>query len=193
MIHTAAATGKQVRPDEKEAIRECRRGRIEGLQVLYELHKERVFRTCFRILSDLSLAEDAAQDVFLRVFDRIRSYGERSEFSTWLYRLTVNHALNVLERERRRQKAPGRDEPSGRSPAPDEALARKESSEKVQELLSSLPPKHRTVLVLREIEGLSYKEIAGVLRIPSGTVMSRLSRAREDLKRRWLRFQDPGE
>lgn len=159
--------------EEREAIRACRRREIEGLRILYETYKDRVFRTCWRVIGDRTLAEDVTQEVFLRVFDQIRRYDERSGFATWLYRLAVNHALNAARHHRRadRQVPPRPRNPGEGSP------------DDVQRLLAGLSPEHRAVLVLREMHGLSYREIADALGIPTGTVMSRLARARSDLTR----------
>lgn len=191
--------------DETSAVRECKRGRIAGLQVLYELYSDRVFRTCLRILGDQPAAEDAAHEVFLRVYEQIGRFHDRSAFSTWLYRLAVNYTLNILDRERRQARVlkslADKSQETGErqretlttSAAPDEIAARKERSGEIQELLAQLSPEYRTVLVLREIEGLSYKQIAQVVEVPAGTVMSRLSRAREALKRVWRKHEDRQE
>lgn len=176
-------------PVELAAVRRCQNGEIEGLEKLYGLYAERVFRTCFRILGDRSAAEDQTHEVFLRLFDQIDRFDGRSRFSTWLYRLTVNHTLNRLRRRQRRSSKlkefvrPGEGPPQE---LPDRGLLRQEDEDRVQALLSALSPEHRTILVLREIEGLGYAEIAAVLGIAKGTVMSRLHRARRALKRRWL-------
>jgi len=161
--------------NERSAIGACRRGEIEGLGVLYEIYKERVFRTCHRILGDAALAEDVAQEVFLRVFEQIRRFDERSRFSTWLYRLAVNRALNAAQKARREGR-PAPAPPPGPAPGDPEVL---------RGLLAGLSLEQRAVLVLREIEGLSYAEIADALAIPVGTVMSRLARARAELSLRW--------
>jgi len=173
-------------PAEQAAIRICQSGDISGLETLYELYSEKIFRTCFRILGDRAAAEDQTQEVFLRVFEQIQRFAGRSRFSTWLYRLTVNLTLNRLRsRKRRLLKMLGMDFLEGKpaiEPAPDRQVLRKEQADTVHEMLSGLSVEHRTVLVLREIEELSYSEISEVLEIPQGTVMSRLHRARRELK-----------
>lgn len=184
--------------NEEKAIRECRSGRIQGLQVLYELYKDQVFRTCFRILGSSGVAEDATQEVFIRVYEQLSrsKFDGRSAFSTWLYRLSVNYALNLLRREKSGATLSAEGSITLKqlpvaSPAPDENLSQqRERSGEIQAVLSTLTSEHRTVLVLREIEGLSYKEISDVLGIPIGTVMSRISRAREEFKARWLEIHD---
>ena len=176
-------------PLEQAAVRRCQNGEIQGLETLYEMYADRVFRTCFRILGDQAAAEDQVNEVFLRVFEKIGRFDGRSRFSTWLYRLAVNHTLNRL-RKRIRWSTKLRDfvQPT-EVPArefPDRSLLRREEEDQVKDLLSLLSPDHRTILVLREIEELGYTEIAAVLGVAKGTVMSRLHRARQELKRRWL-------
>lgn len=175
---------------ERKAILDCQRGGIQGLRVLYDLYKDRVFRTCFRILGERSAAEDATQEIFVRVFQHIARYDRRSSFSTWLYRVAVNHALNLLQQKRREGTADAESTVDmerlvAPSPGPEQGLLEAEVSSHLQNLLASLSPEHRAILVLREVEGLSYREITEVLGIPVGTVMSRLSRAREALRSRW--------
>lgn len=173
---------------EAEALEVCADGRAEGLERLYERHKYAVFRTCLRIMGDRASAEDATHEVFLRVFERASSFSGQSAFGTWLYRITVNHCLNLLDKRRRRPASrleEGADRPDA-STGPFDACASNELRHRILRLLGELSVDHRTVLTLREIEDLSYAEIAEVLDIPEGTVMSRLTRAREALRKLWL-------
>lgn len=183
--HQLRADSMRGEPAVTAAIRSCQRGDIEGLRVLYELHSEKVFRTCLRILGNRWLAEEAAQDVFLRMFEQIRQFRMRSSFSTWLYRLTVNHTLNLLHQHRRQARLSTSDTPGDCPAEPEQSFLAKEKRHQLCEALSDVPLEQRTILVLREIEELSYREISQVLGIPTGTVMSRLFRARQELKRRW--------
>ena len=162
---------------------------MDGLEILYAIYSERVFRTCFRILGDRAAAEDQTHEVFLRLFEQIGRFDGRSRFSTWLYRLAVNHTLNRLRQRNRRSSKLGELVFPSEVPArelPDRSLLQKEAGGRVQALLGALSLDHRTILVLREIEELDYAEIAEVLGVAKGTVMSRLHRARLELKRRWL-------
>lgn len=161
-----------------------KRGEPDALHQTYERHGERVQRLCRRLLGRAADAEDAAQDVFVRLLERARSFDGRARFSTWLHRLTVNTCLHRIERERLRRGPPlpaDGDEPADARASPLDAAARAEAGERLERLLGRLTAEHRAVLVLRELEQLSYREIALTLGIPEGTVMSRLSRARESL------------
>ena len=149
-----------------------------------------MYRLCASLLEQPADAEDATQEVLLRVLDKARSFGGRSRFSTWVYRLTVNHCHNHRRQNRRRAHdslalVEPDQQPSSDQPGPRETLQRAEERHQLRALLAQLRPDHRDVLTLREVEGLSYDEIAEVLQIPSGTVMSRLSRARAQLAQ-WL-------
>ncbi len=176
---------------EKEAIDAFLGGEKSGLQFLYERHGERVFRTCYRILGERTAAEDITQEVFIRVVQKMHSFNGRSSFSTWIYRISVNQSLNALKKHRSREFMQSGDfdentlakDPDTNSP--ERILAAKEKKEDIQNLLQRLKPDHRTVLVLKEIEGLGYSEIADVLKVPIGTVMSRLSRGRQEFKKMW--------
>lgn len=159
-------------------------------------HGARVYRLCLRLLGNQADAEDATQEVFLKLPERIGSFSGRARFSTWLYRLTVNHCLHLLERERLRrvEALPEADHrhPRDEGGTPLEHASRAEAQATIQGWLQRLSSAHRAVIVLREIEGLSYQAIAEVLDIPEGTVMSRLARAREGLARLARSSPEPG-
>ncbi|MEM7200778.1 MAG: RNA polymerase sigma factor [Planctomycetota bacterium] len=168
-------------------LEQCRRGDPRVLASLHRVFGDRVFRICLGVLGQHADAEDAAQEVLLRILEGAGSFAGRSRFSTWVFRLTVNHCLN-----RRKQRRLGltklpeedSDEPisSARSPLQEAAAA--EERVELHAALARLRPRHRVALVLRELEGLSYREMAEVLQVPVGTVMSRLARARQELLRR---------
>jgi RNA polymerase sigma-70 factor (ECF subfamily) len=179
----------QVDPDadrDAELVARLKDRERGALREVYERHGARVQRLCLRLLGRTADAEDATQEVFLKLFERAASFDGRARFSTWLHRFTVNLCLHRLERERLRAAAPlpldgGALHDPGDSPA--EAMSRTETRLGLERLLSRLSSEHRSILVLRELEGLSYREIAETLAIPVGTVMSRLARAREQLVR----------
>jgi len=167
-----------------EVVRALRRGELAALEAVYRAFGQRVRRLCGHLLGRSADPDDATQDVFLKIFERARQYEGRARFSTWLYRVTVHHCLNLLEREERRAARPlgeGEHEPEEHARSPLDAAHASEARERLERLLARLSAEHRAVIVLREIEGQSYEEIAGSLAIPIGTVMSRLARARERL------------
>lgn len=167
-------------------LERLRQGSADALETVYRTYGDRVYRVCCGILGQQTDAEDAVQDVFLRVFDKAATFSGRSLFSTWLHRLTVNHCLNRLNVRSRAPfplPEPGDDEePPSEGPSPLDVSCAGEARERLDRTLQRLDPDARTILVLREIEQLGYQEIADTLEIPIGTVMSRLSRARRRLQ-----------
>jgi RNA polymerase sigma-70 factor (ECF subfamily) len=166
-----------------ETIRACQGGDLEALGAIYRATAEQVFRVALRLLGCHAEAEDATQQIFLRLHRKIASFDGRSSFSTWLYRVSTNHCLNLLKA--RRVVAPlaqADDDPAllDRRPAGGAAADDGEVPSVVR-LLECLPPDDRAAIVLKEVEGLSYRQLALVLGVPPGTVMSRLHRARRRL------------
>jgi RNA polymerase sigma-70 factor (ECF subfamily) len=164
-----------------QALRRCATGHADGLEELFDRHGDQVFRLCLHLLRLPQEAEDATQDIFLRVLDRAASFQERSQVATWIRRITVNHCLNLLERRKRQPLSLVDEEqaPAASAVADPSAMEEQEVAAEVRALIDRLPEEGRLVFVLREIEGLSYREMAEVLDLPAGTVMSRLSRARD--------------
>ena len=169
------------------AVRGLQHGDVAALEALWKVHGDRLFNLVRRMVGNHADAEDLAQDVLLKVLEQARKFHGRSRFSTWLFRLTVNQTLNFLERRRRGAGAPladldptfGLEDPLH----PERVAQRAEERELIDRALQALPVDQRTVLVLREIDGMSYAEISSVLRVREGTVTSRLVRARRRMRR----------
>ena len=168
-------------------LAQAKRGDQEAFGCLVRAYEKRVFALTRRLCVDPSDAEEAAQDAFLAVWQGLPSFRGEARFSTWLYRLTVNACTDIL---RRRQRRSGRDEPldraealPDRAPSPQEAAERKELRSAIEAGLRQLPEEYRTALVLREIQQLSYEEIAQATGAKSGTIKSRISRGRGLLRK----------
>ena len=154
---------------------------------LVERYKDRVFRLLGRYCRDAVEREDLAQEVFLKVFRKLHTFNHDAQFFTWLYRITVNAATDHLSRASTRRLRlvedtgvfERGDEEHGSPSAP---LESEELAQVTRDVVDQLPEKFRTILVLREFEGLSYTDIAEVLDIQLGTVESRLFRARQRFK-----------
>ena len=136
----------------------------------------------YRMCGDANLAEDAAQEAFIRAWQHLANYRPRSPFRNWVYRIATNVALDVLRREKETVDVEVLPLTSSNR-GPEATVARKERGERVRQAVLALPPASRAALVLREYEGLSYQEIADTLDIPIGTVMSRLNYARNRLRK----------
>lgn len=169
----------------QEILRRCREGDVDALGVLFQHFGDRVYRLCLNVLSVPSDAEDATQEVFLRIFQKAGTFAGRSQVSTWIHRLTVNYCLNQLKSRKRRSmpslEALPQLEPDTKADG-SVPLEQKETVAQVRSILARMPEEARTIFLLREVEDLSYKEIAEVLDLPQGTVMSRLARARDKFR-----------
>ena len=167
---------------------------------LIDEHRDRVFNITYRMLGNRAEAEDVAQEVFITVFKQIENFRGDSKFSTWLYRVTVNHCKNRIKYLARRHDR-DRDEldetsqqQNGavngapvRAKNPDKALESAQMEKLLQEAIASLDDEQRAVVILRDVEDLSIEEICEITGLPDGTVKSRLHRARLVLRKKMQR------
>lgn len=179
--------------DEKRLVALLKNGNEEAFRVLVRNYKARIFKIAYGITLDSGESEDIVQDVFLSVFRNIGKFKQESKLSTWLHRMTVNHCLNWQRRWKRRFRKhhrPIESDEKGEIPElgtekdlPETLYGEKELKKVLWDKLAELPEDARAVFVLKESEGLSYDEIAEVLKIKKGTVSSRLFYARKKLKK----------
>ncbi|MDD6160939.1 MAG: sigma-70 family RNA polymerase sigma factor [Oscillospiraceae bacterium] len=174
--------------DEQQLIRQAQSGEVSAFEQLLDRYQKPVYHQALRLVSHPEDAADVTQEVFLKVWKYLPTFRGESSFSTWLYRMTDNAALDLLRREKKRRGDSSLDDDEGMAvipvdPAatPQEALERSERQRAVSDALGRLSEEHRRVLVLREINGLSYEEIGQVLELAPGTVKSRIARARTAL------------
>ena len=174
-------------------IEDLREGDMTALAILVEKYKRLVYRLAIQITKNHEDANDVMQETFLKVYESIHSFRKEAAFETWLYRIVVNHALNMVKRRERRREsslsAISETElhPDWRRTAdlmndPHLNAERKELQKWVTRAVDSLPAKHRTVVILHEFEGLTHAEIASILNCSEGTVRSRLHYARNRLR-----------
>jgi RNA polymerase sigma-70 factor (ECF subfamily) len=177
--------------DERELIQRCIAGDAAAFEPLVEKYRQRVWRLAYQVLHDREEAWDVAQEAFVRAFHSLPSFRGQSAFYTWLFRITVNVATDRHRQRGAQARAFGpervTEEEWARTTAdpgggPEQEAARAEQRERIRHALDALPPKARTIIMLSDVEGLSYREIAEVLNCPIGTVMSRLHNARKRLK-----------
>ena len=168
---------------EASLVEESRRGDRNAFGELVCRYYPGVVQVIYRLCNDAGLAEDMAQEAFLRAWINLPSFHPQSSLRNWLYRIAVNATLDVLRhRPEERLEEEAAEMIADQTASPESAMIEKESTVLVQKALSSLPEAARSVLVLREYGGLSYQEIASVLDVPVGTVMSRLNYARNRLR-----------
>ena len=185
-------TWTEVGGREAALIQRCAARDEDACAELVAEHQRMVYQLSLNLLSDHNEALDLSQEVFLRVFRTIHRFRGQSSLRTWIYRIAVNQARNRHRFWRRRHRADQvsldqhlashGDFLSGGESTPDRVLAQKELAERLQRALDQLPFDQRTAIILREIDGLSYEEIAFSLGVAVGTVKSRLTRARQALR-----------
>lgn len=169
--------------NEAELVIRAQNGDRNAFSELVRTHSQGVLNVIYRMSGSMQVAEDAAQETFIQAWMKLSSYRPKSSLRNWLYRIAVNTAIDMLRKEKRI--LPGAVEDMSLTDAqagPEATFLSGEQTELVQGAISTLPDASRAVLILREYEGLSYKEIADSLDIPVGTVMSRLNYARKLLK-----------
>ncbi len=174
--------------DEAELLERARKGDSEAFGVLVERYQRRVANVALAVVHNQEDALELAQETFIRAYENLDKFESRSSFSTWLYRIAANLAIDFWRREGRHVVLRGEDAENELQRMPTErgdsykAASRSELSARLSKALEELTPEHRAVILLREVEGLSYDEISEVLQIPRGTVMSRLHYARTHLR-----------
>ena len=179
--------------DELRCIEAVRRGDVGRFEELVRAYEKEIYNLCLRMLGGEQDALDASQEAFFKAFRSLDSFRGESRFSTWLYRLASNVCLDMLrKRSNRREVSLDDDEillPPIRDsrPSPQEAVETNELRQIMNKALDSLAPEFRQAVVLRDVTGLSYEEIAGVTGLEAGTVKSRIFRARRKLADALLR------
>lgn len=177
--------------DDRRLIAECLGGRTAAFGDLVRRYQDRLYNTVYRLLGNADDALDVTQEAFLSAYQGLGRFQGQSQFFTWLYRIAVNTAISQRRKRRavlpldRGDSQPGTPEPADPSEFsdPGHGLERADRERVVHEMLGRLSVGHRTVLVLKDIDGQSYETIADILGVPVGTVRSRLHRARLELRR----------
>ena len=180
--------------DEAELIKKIKNGSTDAFSQLVKIYEKKAFNFAYRMLSDREEAEDATQEAFLRAYNKIDTFCGNSSFSTWFYTILNNVCLDVLRKRSRsinaisiNQSTDDEDEfelqLEDNSPGPYEQLQKKTAAEVLEKGISLLSDEHRAVIIMRDINGLEYEDIAKISGISLGTVKSRLSRARLSLRK----------
>ncbi len=172
---------------EEELIRDALQGESEAYGELVVRYQDRLYSAMLHIVGSADEAEDVVQDSFVQAYIKLDTFQGNSRFFTWLYRIAFNNALSRRRRRKADVSIDASKEMSGKEPldrheAPDEPLLREERIASVKAAMERLTDEHKTILLLREMQDMSYEDIAVILQINIGTVRSRLSRARNQLK-----------
>jgi RNA polymerase sigma-70 factor (ECF subfamily) len=186
----AATISDAERKEESAMLARCASGDERAIRWILNRYRDRVVRLATHVLHNPREAEDVAQEAFVKAFRQIGQFRGEAGFYAWLYRIVINLCLDRMRRKRMTSEMPLEQGTLLTATAPatdvDKRLA-------VEQILSTLTPPMRAALMLREVEGLEYAEIADVLQIPVGTVRSRLNTAREQFRKRWLAAQQEAD
>lgn len=173
--------------DDAQLIAETLAGKTKAFGQLVLKYQDRLYNTVVHVVGSIEDARDAVQEAFVQAFVKLETFQQTSAFYTWLYRIAFNVAASHCRRRRPTVSVEQARENTGQEPidgnsGPEQRLEQEERCRQVQQALAALSDEHRTVLVLREIDGCCYETIAEVLDLPVGTVRSRLHRARMQLR-----------
>lgn len=190
-------TTAKERERDKELVALAQRGDADAFRELFDRYHRRVFAVAFGVVKNKQDALDIVQEAFIKVHKHIRNFQGTASFYTWLYRIAMNLSIDHVRKAKKGRdldyddKVRRDDEnvagdgailPSMLDANPRKTVLRRELADAIQEALDSLSPDHRAVILLREVEGLSYEEMARVLEVPKGTIMSRLFHARRNMQ-----------
>jgi RNA polymerase sigma-70 factor, ECF subfamily len=179
---------------EEKLVKKIKKGDRDAFAQLVELYKDKIYQLAYRMVGNKQEAEDIAQEAFLRVFANIDQYDPGYKFSTWIYRIATNLSIDHLRKRKQvysiDRQGDGTDDIdwheriADQAPNPEEQLVKGELQEQVQQALSNLTPKYRSIMILRYIEDLSLQEISEVVKLPVTTIKTRIHRGREALKQK---------
>ncbi len=176
--------------DDKRLIAECLQGNTAAFGALVRRYQERLYNSVYRLAENAEDAQDVVQEAFLSAYQSLDSFKGDSLFFTWLYRIAVNTAISLRRKKRvlvRMETGSNGEQSidpldSSAESQPGHALEQAEQARRVREALGRLSPEHRTVLVMKDMEGQKYETMAEILQVPIGTIRSRLHRARLELR-----------
>lgn len=169
-------------------VRHASQGDAIAFETLMESHQHTIYALCLRMMGSRQDALDMAQEAMLRIYRSLGSFKAQANFSTWIYRITANVCIDELRKRKRTETvsidvlAQSGFEPDGESPSPEASTLSKETREELARAIMMLPLDQRTAIVLRDVQGLSYEEVAGAMGINLNTVKSRISRGRHRLR-----------
>lgn len=178
---------------DEDLVQKCQQGDARAFDAIVERHQKTVYNLALRMVRDPDEAADVAQAVFVKAYEKLKSFDPKFKFFSWIYRIAVNEALNVLDQRKRFDALDGV-EPAEEveEESDDDAIVQER---RIQDGLMMLNVDHRAVIILKHMQGLSYQEIAQILNLPEKTVKSRLFSARQTLRdilmRKGLGGHDP--
>ncbi len=194
MATVRSAASEASREEDMEMLRAVNGGDATAYRGLVEKYQQRVYSMAYGVLRNREDARDVTQDAFVKAYKNLHSFRLESSFYTWLYRIAMNLAIDLTRKRKRRQTSSfdeqiatrdgeGQIAETHHQDSPSKTLERKQLYSKIMDAIGKLPEDQQQVILLRELEGLSYREISDITGIPEGTVMSRLFYARKKLQK----------
>ena len=168
--------------DDRTLVQQCLQGERDAFGMLVNRHQKAVFNLALRMTKSYFEAQDVAQTVFVKAYEKLNEYDARYRFFSWIYRMAVNESLNFIKRDRRLEGLDPEREYATLLPTPEVEYEENEMSRNVQNALMQLKADYRAIIILKHFQDLSYHEIGYILDIPEKTVKSRLFTARQVLK-----------
>lgn len=165
-----------------DVIRLCLEGKSDAYEELVDRYQRLVYSLALNYINDPGLAEDAAQEVFLKAYTHLRSYNPEYKFSTWISKITQNTCVDILRKRRDVSPLDDAFEVTDKAQTPEEAAISRERKSKLEEMIKGLDTKYRDPLMLYHASGLKYDQIAEMLKVPMSIVKNRIFRARKMLK-----------
>ncbi|HLX13361.1 MAG TPA: sigma-70 family RNA polymerase sigma factor [Bacteroidota bacterium] len=171
--------------EDSEVVKRCLAGETDAFGEIVDRYQKVVFNAVVRMINDADDAQDVAQTVFIKAYENLNSYNPQYKFFSWLYKIAVNEGLNFIRHRKHTDELDVNTRSSDRSP--EEAITESELSEPLDKAMKDLKEEYRTVIVMKHLLGLSYKEMSDLLSVPEKTIKSRLFSARQILKDRMIR------
>jgi RNA polymerase sigma-70 factor, ECF subfamily len=186
----------RTRDDDLEYVSSCRKGDVDAFEALVRRHEKRMFNIAYRVIGNYDEACEIVQDTFISAYKNIKGFKGEATFATWLCAICINLSRNRLKQLKTRRYREGYSlddpimtpdgelsaDPPSREPSALDRLEARDVQQKVQGCINALDAEFKEVIVLRDIQGFSYEEISAMLKVPAGTVKSRLFRAREAMR-----------
>lgn len=173
--------------NENELIKKCIDGDIDAFETLIDKYKQTAYNIALGIVKNPDDAMDMSQEALIKVYRYIKNFNQKSSFSTWLYRIVMNTCLDYIKKNEKNKVIPINEEiinneDSCMDSDPEKILDKKIQTQQIREAIDKLSPIHKNTIILRDIQGFSYEEIANITECSLGTVKSRIKRGRENLK-----------
>ena len=166
--------------DDNALVRECLMGNSNAFEALFDKYQKPIFNIALRLTKNFDDAEDITQTVFINAYENLKAFNSKYKFFSWIYRSAINHSLNLINRNSRKEEL--NQDLITKEKTPEEIVNEIELSEKIQDALGELDINYRIVIVLKHFISFSYTEISDILEVPEKTVKSRLYTARQLLK-----------